>query len=253
MNPRVPISVTSSPEKLPSKLEAQILAATARILRTGFPNAERTDCPSREALQALARKAASDVESQIVTDHLTCCSPCFAEYERLMRRERIWRNTKLLALCASVIITVGLAVWFYAFRVGPDRRTPEPTVVQKEPVPRQAIPNEFEIAVLDLRNQSPVRGDQPPTPSTDVPSLPARRLALSVYLPIGSEVGEYEMQILRETETPLVSQDGTAKLENENVVVHVRADLTRLASGRYLLRLRRASYSWRYYPVVLTP
>ena len=107
--------------------------------------------------------------------------------------------------------------------------------------------------MLDLRNQSPVRGDQPPTPGADAASLPARRLALSVYLPIGSEVGEYEMQILRETETPLVSQEGTAKLENENVVVHVRADLTRLASGRYLLRLRRASFSWRYYPVVLTP
>ena len=253
MNPKVPNSVTSSSEKLPPRLEAQLLAAAARILRTGFPKAERTGCPPREALQALARKAASDVESQNVVDHLTWCSPCFAEYERLLRREKVWRNTKLLALCASVLITVGLAVWFYAFRASPDRRVPEPTVVQKEPVPRQAVPNDFEIAMLDLRNQSPVRGDQPPTPGADVASLPARRLALSVYLPIGSEVGEYEMQILRETETPLVSQKGTAKLENENVVVYVRADLTTLASGRYLLRLRRASYGWRYYPVVLTP
>ena len=253
MNPRVPISVTSSSEKLPPRLEAQLLAATARILRTGFPNAERTGCPPQQTLQVVARKATSDIESRNVVDHLTCCSPCFTEYERLMRREKAWRNTKLLALCASVLITVGLAVWFYAFRAGPDRRIPEPTVAQKEPVPRQAIPNEFEIAVLDLRNQSPVRGDQPPTPGADAASLPARRLALSVYLPIGSEVGEYEMQILRETETPLVSQEGTAKLENENVVVHVRADLTRLASGRYMLRLRRASFSWRYYPVVLRP
>ena len=253
MNPRVPISVTSSSEKLPPRLEAQLLAATASILRTGFPNAERTGCPPRQTLQALARKVISDTKSRNVVDHLTCCSPCFAEYERLRRRETAWRNTKSLALCASVLITVGLAVWFYAFRVSPDRRIPEPTVVQKESVPRQAAPNGFEIAVLDLRNQSPVRGDQPPTPSTDVALLPARRLALSIYLPIGSEVGEYEMQIFRETETPLVSQEGTAKLENENVVVHVRADLTRLASGRYLLRLRRASYSWRYYQVVLTP
>ena len=253
MSPRVPVSVTSSSGKLPPRLEAQLLAATARMLRTAFPNAERTDCPPRQTLQVVARKATSDIESRSVVDHLTCCSPCFAEYERLMRRERIWRNTKLLALCATVLITVGLAVWFYAFSTGADRRIPEPTVVQKEPVPRQSVPNEFEIAVLDLRNQSPVRGDQPPTPGTDVASLPARRLALSVYLPIGSEVGDYEMQILREIETPLVSQEGTAKLENENVVVHVRADLTKLASGRYLLRLRRASYSWRYYPVALTP
>ena len=253
MNPRVPISVTSSFEKLPPRLEAQLLAATARILRTSFPNAERADCPPRQTLQVVARKATSEIEFRNVVDHLTCCSPCFAEYERLMRREKVWRNAKFLALCASVLITVGLAVWFYTLRASPDRRIPGPTVVQKESGPRQAVPNEFEIAVLDLRNQSPVRGDQPPTPSTDVALLPARRLALSVYLPIGSEVGDYEMQILRGIETPLVSQEGTAKLENENVVVHVRADLTKLAAGRYLLRLRRASYSWRYYPVALTP
>ena len=253
MNPKVPNSVTSSSEKLPPRLEAQLLAAAARILRTGFPNAERTGCPPREALQALARKAASDVESQNVVDHLTWCSPCFAEYERLLRREKAWRNTKLLALCASVLITVGLAIWIYASRAGHDRRIQAPTVVQKEPVPRQAVPNEFEMAVLDLRNQSPVRGDQQPTPNDNVASLPARRLALSVYLPIGSEVDEYEMQILRETETPLVSQKGTAALEDHNVVVRIRADLAGLDSGRYLLRLRRASYSWRYYPVALTP
>jgi len=253
VNPRVPISATSSSEKLPPRLEAQLLAATARILRTGFPNAERTGCPPRQTLEVVARKAMSDIESRNVVDHLTCCSPCFAEYERLMRRERIWRNTKLLALCASVLITVGLAVWFYAFRTSPDRRIPEPTVVQKEPAPRQGVATEFEIAVLDLRNQSPIRGDQPPTPGSDVASLPARRLALSVYLPIGSEVGEYEMQILREAETPLLAQKGTAALEDHNIVVRIRADLTGLDSGRYLLRLRRDSYSWRYYPVALTP
>jgi hypothetical protein len=170
-----------------------------------------------------------------------------------MHRERIWRNTKLLALCASVLITVGLAVWFYAFRASPDRRIPKPTVVQQEPVPRQAVPLEFQMAVLDLRNRSPVRGDQQPVPSGAVASLPARRLALSVYLPIGSEVGDYEMQILHEIETPLVSQVGTAALEDHNVVVRIRADLTGLGSGQYLVRLRRASYSWRYYPVTLTP
>jgi hypothetical protein len=170
-----------------------------------------------------------------------------------MRRENVWRHTKLLALCASVLITVGLAIWFYASRGVHGLRIPESTVVQKEPVPRQAVPNEFEMAVLDLRNRSPVRGDQQPAPSNDSASLPTRRLELTLYLPIGSERGEYEMQILREAETPLVSQKGNAALEDHNVVVRIRADLTGLDSGRYLLRLRRASYSWRYYPVALTP
>ena len=253
MNPRVPTSVTSSSEKLPPWLEAQLLAATARILRTGFPNAERTGCPPPQTLQVVARKAASDIESRNVVDHLSCCSPCFAEYERLMRRERAWRNTKLLALCASVLITVGLGVWFYAFRAGPDRRIPEPTVVQKETVPRQVAPDAFEMAVLDLRNRSPVRGDRQPATNDDVISLPTRRLELSVYLPIGSEEGEYEMQILRNADPPLVTQKGAASLHDQNVVVRIRTDLTGISSGRYLLRLRRNNFGWRYYPVSLIP
>ena len=170
-----------------------------------------------------------------------------------MRREKVWRNAKLLALCASVLITVGLAIWFYTFRAAPDRRIPEPTVVQQEPAPRQAVPNEFEIAMLDLMNQSPVRGDQPPTPAADVASLPARRLALSVYLPIGSEEGEYEMQILRNADPPLVTQKGTASLHDQNVIVQIRTDLTGISPGRYLLRLRRANFGWRYYPLSIIP
>jgi hypothetical protein len=217
------MSATSSSEKFPPQLEAQLLAAAARIFRTDFPNAERAGCPPRQTLEAVVRKATSNIESRNVVDHLTCCSPCFAEYERLIRRG-----------------VHGL-------------RIPEPTVVQKEPLPRQAVPNEFEMAVLDLRNQSPVRGDQQPAPSKDSASLPTRRLELTVYLPIGSEEGGYEMQILREAGTPLVTQKGTAALEDHNVVLRIRADLTGLDSGRYLLRLRRASYSWRYYPVALTP
>lgn len=247
------MSATSSSEKFPPQLEAQLLAAAARILRTDFPNAERTGCPAEAALRSVARKAAPDSESRNVVDHLTCCSPCFVEYERLLHREKAWKSTKLLALCATLLITAGLATWFYAFRADRSQRAPEPTVVKEGPIPRQAAPIEFEVAVLDLRNRSPVRGDRQPDPADDVASLPARRLELSVYLPIGSEEGEYEMQILREAGAPLVPQKGTASLRDQNVVVQIRTDLTGITPGRYLLRLRRASFGWRYYSVTLTP
>ena len=247
------MSATSSSEKFPPEMEAQLLAAAARIFRTDFPNAERTGCPAQEALRSVARKAAGDIESRNVIDHLTCCSPCFAQYERLLHREKFWKSTKLLALCATLLITAGLATWFFAFRAERGPHSPAPTVVKEGPTPQQAAPNEFEIAVLDLRNRSPVRGDRPPTPADDVATLPARRLELSVYLPIGSEEGEYEMQILRDADAPLVTQKGTASLHDQNIVVKIRTDLTGISSGRYLLRLRRATFGWRYYPVTLTP
>ena len=247
------MSAISSSGKFSPQMEAQLLAAAARIFRTDFPNAERTGCPAREALRSVARKAAGDSEYRNVIDHVTCCSPCFAEYERLLHREKTWRNTKLLALCATLLITAGLATWFYAFRADRNQRAPEPTVVKEGPAPRQAAPIEFEVAVLDLRNRSPVRGDRQPDPADDVASLPARRLELSVYLPIGSEEGEYEMQILLEADSPLMSQKGPASLRDQNVVVQIRTDLTGISSGRYLLRLRRATFGWRYYPVTLVP
>ena len=247
------MSATSSSEKFPPQLEAQLLAAATRILRTDFPNAERTGCPAGATLQSVARKAAADSESRNVVDHLTCCSPCFVEYERLLRREKAWKSTKLLALCATLLITAGLATWFYAFRADRTQRAPEPTVVKEAPTPGRAAPNEFEMAVLDLRDRSPVRGDRQPVPADDVASLPARRLELSVYLPIGSEEGEYEMQILRNADSPLLTQKGIASLSDQNVVVHIRTDFTGISSGRYLLRLRRTSFGWRYYPVAFTP
>lgn len=242
-----------SSERFPPELEAKLLAAAASTFRTGFPNAERTDCPARETLRSVARKAAGDIESLNVIDHLTFCSPCFAEYERLLHRERVRKNTKLLALCAMLLITAGLATWFYGFRADSHQPAPEPQVAKEGPPPRQIVPDEFAVAVLDLRDRSPVRGDQKLTPNDDVATLQARRLELSVYLPIGSEEGDYEMQLLRETDSPLVTQMGTASLRDQNVVVTIRADFTGINSGRYLLRLRRQTFGWRYYAVSVTP
>lgn len=252
MNSRVPISAASS-ERFPPELEAKLHAAAARIFRSDFPNAERTDCPAQETLRSVARKAAGGIESRNVIDHLTFCSPCFAEYERLLHRERVWKSTKLLALCAMLLITAGLATWFYGFRADRNQRGPEPPLAKEGPPPRKTVPDEFAVAVLDLRDRSPVRGDQKPTPNDDVATIPARRLELSVYLPIGSEEGDYEMQILRDTDSPLVTQTGTAILRNQNVVVTVRADFSSISSGRYLLRLRRETFGWRYYAVSVTP
>jgi len=186
-----------------------------------------------------------------VLEHLTCCSPCFAEYERLLRRDKFSKNLKILALCASLLITVGLAVWFYAFRGEQGLRQTEPAIVQKEPPP-QAPPTPFEVALVDLRNRSPVRGEQgTPSDRNVVTSLPTRRLDLSIYLPIGSEEGQYEIQILREAETPLVALRGSATFKDHNVVLRLRTDLMGLDPGPYLLGLRKANFQWTYYPIAL--
>ena len=245
------MSQTPAADKLPRRREQELIAAAARVFRTRFPNPERTGCPPREVLQSVARQKSRSVESQSILEHLTCCSECFAEYEGVLRKERLSRSLKTLALCALLLITAGLAVWFYVLRGAQGIRQPEPRIVQKEP-PRQAPPTQFEVALIDLRNRSPVRGEQEPPPdATVVMALPIRRLDLSVYLPIGSEEGQYEIRIVREMETPLLTVGGVATLENRNVVLRLRTDLAGFTPGRYLLAVRKANFNWTHYPIAL--
>lgn len=254
MNPRDPVSGISAREGLSREQEAQFIAAAARVFRSGFPNPRRSGCPSPEVLRAVTRRKHGAEESEIVFEHLTCCSPCFANYEGLLRKEKLSRNLKLLALCASLLITVGVALWLYGQPGQGGPRQPEPKVVQQPPAPQPAPPIQYEVAVVDLRNRAPVRGEQQPTPSeTVVASLEARPLELSVFLPIGSEESSYELQILRPGEAPVFTGTATAVLEGRNVVLRVRADFTGLPSGRYLLGIRKETFQWAYFPIGLTP
>ncbi len=249
MNPRVPNS--QALEGLPRRQEADLIAAAARIFRTGFPNPERSGCPPQVALRSAAKRGRSSVENEGVLEHLTSCSPCFVQYEQLLHRERVSKNLKLLALWASVLMTIGLGVWFFASSGKPTIRPPEPKIVQKEPPPAQPPPVQYEMAVVDLRNRSSVRGEQPSTSDEVVATLPTRPLDLSVYLPIGSEAGQYEIQLAREAQTPLVNASGSATLDNRIMVMRSRADLTNVPPGRYLLGVRKGEFRWTSYTVVL--
>lgn len=82
---------------------------------------------------------------------------------------------------------MGLTVWFYAFR---GTGIPAPTV---------------EVATVDLRGQVRLRGEQIPEltpPEGTIPVVPAQRVTLSIILPVGSEEGQYEVQIRGQGEAP---------------------------------------------------
>jgi hypothetical protein len=104
--------------------------------------------------------------------------------------------------------------------------------------------------VLDLRSKSTIRGEQgletiPAEP--DAPVLPARQLDLTVYLPIGSEEGKYEIAVLRKPDDPLVATRGTARLTDKNVTLQTRVDLNSLEPGSYFVGLRRGNFRWMYF------
>ena len=252
MKPRLPVSRDSEVGKLPPQQENEFLAAASKLFRTAFPNSERAGCPSDTALRSLVRKQCDASEGESILEHLTCCSPCFGEYEGLLRKERASRNLKLLALCAALFITIGAAIWFNAFRGAPVVQPSKPLIVRPAPPPAPPPPKAFEVAAVDLRNRSPVRGENgPPSGDVMVASLPARPVDLSIYLPIGSEEGRYDVAILHAEGDSLVAMSGSATLQNRKVTLHLRTDLTGFVPGRYLLGVRKANFRWTYYPLAL--
>lgn len=252
MNPRLSISRDSDAGKLPRQQENEFLAAASKVFRTAFPNSERAGCPPQTALRSVVRKQFEAGEGERILEHITCCSACFGEYESLLRKERVSRTLKLLALCAALVITIGAAIWFNTFRGASIVRPPAPIIVQKAPPPTPVPLAPIEIAAVDLRNQSAVRGETGSTSGTVVvASLPAQRLDLTIYMPIGSEEGRYEVAILRAEDNPLVAVGGSASLQNRKVTMQFRIDLTGIAPGRYLLGVRKTGFRWAYYPIVL--
>ena len=158
MNPRDPMSGISTREGLSRGQEEQFIAAAARVFRSGFPNPQRSGCPPPEVLRAATRKKHTQDESETVLEHLTCCSPCFSAYEGLLRKEKLSRNLKILALCASVLITVGVALWLYSRPGQEGPRQAEPTIAQQPPAPPPTPPVQYEVAVIDLKK--PVAGSR---------------------------------------------------------------------------------------------
>jgi len=79
--------------------------------------------------------------------------------------------------------------------------------------------------------------------------LPRRRLNLTVLLPVGSEPGRYELQVLKSVDAPLVTATGDAQLVNGTTELIIPINLTSLLAGNYLVGIRRPPWAWSYDPV----
>ena len=107
----------------------------------------------------------------------------------------------------------------------------------------------YESTALDLRSMSLVRGGS--TSSNAPLEVPRRRLALSIFLPTGTEPGEFDVQLSRQPENPIVTASGPAILRDQIAVLELRLDLTGLTPGSYLLAIRERDWDWNYYRVTV--
>jgi len=212
------------------------------ILRE-FPNPERKGCSGPEMLRELAERPQPTRDA--AWEHVTHCSPCYREFldlrsrvkeERRLRRRRALRMR--LAVVATAVVLIAAAITTYqVFHPGQGGTAPGAGAYQS--------------ASLDLKDRSVARSAEGQTAKTQPLVLPAKRLDLTIFLPIGSEPGRYEVQFLKKIDEPLLNVAGLAQVEHGTTVLRAKLDLGRQASGSFLVGLRQPPSDWTYYPVTI--
>lgn len=226
--------------------EREFLDFARSYLSEAFPNPERTGCPPDDALRQLARHPLQSDLS--LTDHLTCCSPCFKAYMGylgelkaemvLQQRERriIWvrRSAAVVAIAAVLVIVFYL---FFPRRnnehiIAP--RTPAPTTPGNPP--QAPVVATYVPVMIDLSNAAPQRGAKP-RKSGEPTIIPANSLIdLTVRLPLGSELRRYSVS-LNSKQDVLWSESIQAQRQSGDTVLRASVDFRHIPVGVYDLRV----------------
>jgi hypothetical protein len=209
-------------------------SAMDEVFARANPNPERKGCPTDEMLRALANR------ERPITDpgyeHLAQCSPCYRSFRRIQEEGRVATSThssrgwRWVAAAAVLLLAVA-SVWLMWMRGGiPDGGTPEIR------------------AQMDLRQYAVDRGEA--SLSMQRPLVAARaRLDLTILLPVGSEAGSYELQVMDSELRSQSASHGEAKIENYLTRLHTRIDLRNLSPGEYRLAIRRKGEDWSFFPL----
>jgi hypothetical protein len=108
-------------------------------------------------------------------------------------------------------------------------------------------------ATLDLRPLSAYRGDDSGRAgeAKSVLILPRKHVNLTLYLPVGSDEGQYTLQFFDGPLRTLLMRQLIATLQNHVVTANADLDLRSLSPGVHTLAIQRIGDEWRTYSVVL--
>lgn len=224
--------------------ERDLLDFTRSYLSEAFPNPERKGCPPDDLIKILA--SAPRQADKTISTHLTCCSPCFNAYMTHLAHARteavqsqrirrtIWIRRSLVAAGVSLILLSAAYLFFTRRNRGPivAPRTPAPSS-NPGPSGQPPLTATYVPVLIDLSNASPARGDQGSEPNSSPQVIPSTALIdFTLQLPIGSEARGYSV-ILRSNRRVIWKGSAQAHLENGGVLLHMKADFSRVPVGRY--------------------
>jgi hypothetical protein len=202
------------------------------------PNPTREGCPPAEMLTRLARRELPIGDPAY--DHFAKCSPCYQELRAIQqadaaRMAAAKRKRLVWAAAAVLAIAVG-GSWFALRQTG----STGGTAVSTTGVEQQAR--------LDLRPFAVTRGDER---AKDPEGLVLSRALLkaTILLPVGSEPGDYEIQILDGDLKSRASSTGSAAIIDYVTTLETTLDTSALPPGSYQLAVRREGEDWRLVPV----
>ena len=229
------------PDDSPDQIFEDFQDIVQQAILTGFPNPERKGCLDSTMLKELANRPRPVRDA--AWEHVTHCSPCYreflefrAEVKRARRSLVARRRLMVSGVAAALVIAAGITTYEVAHR---GKQSATQTV------------GAYQAAALDLKDRSVARGGAGHSQRTEPLVLPSKPLDLTIYLPIGSEPGVYQVQLLKKIDEPLMTVLGEARVEHGNTILRARIDLTNVAFGAVLIGLRQPPSDWTYYPVTI--
>jgi hypothetical protein len=204
------------------------------------PNPTREGCPSAELLARLAHRELPIGDPAY--DHIGKCSPCYqgiraiqqADAARLAAAKR-----KRLVWAAAAVLAIAIGGSWFALR---QTRDTGGTAVSTAGVEQQAR--------LDLRPFAVTRGDERAKEPAGL-VLSRARLKITIQLPVGSEPGEYEVQVLDANLKSRASSTGKAAIIDYVTTLETTLDTSALPAGGYQLAIRREGYDWQLFRLQL--
>jgi hypothetical protein len=208
--------------------EKRILDLLGGGLSQDFPNPQRVGCPDSAMLKGIALHQVPLTEADPWLDHFSSCSPCFQEFSQLRKQALDRRRSTQVWLAAAAVLLFAAAGWLWV-RTGP-------------PVQRTAM------VVLDLRERSLARGENPAHTKQLALEIPRTAKHLIMDLPIGSKEGSYDLALLNEAGDEVSRATGTATLKDQIVILRADIDIGDLSPGFYFLGVRQPGLEWSRYP-----
>ncbi len=220
----------------------ELLVFAGSYLSDAFPNPERTGCPPDDALRWMAIRPLESDES--VSEHLTCCSPCFKAYmgHLAQSRAKTLRSTWVRRFAVAIGIAAVLVIAAYLI-LAKHRNVPIVAPRNPAPITTPGRPDQTQTTamyvpvLIDFSNASPTRGSKQSTARSVPQVIPSGSpVALSLRLPLGSEERLY-LITLRSGRNIVWSESMQARRENGDTLLRVHADFKDLPTGNYNLQV----------------